>query len=74
MFLFSRCSCTVLLRLEVLREVLHLEVLHLEVLHEVLHVLLHLEVQGYKEDFVKVGLTRLKHILIYSITYSYARE
>ena len=60
MFLFSRCSCIALLRLEVL--------------HEVLHVLLHLEVQGYKEDFVKVGLTRLKHILIYSITYSYVRE
>ena len=47
-------------------EVLHLEVLHLEVLHEVLHVFLHLEVQGYKENFVKARLTRLKHILIYS--------
>ena len=74
MFLFSRCSYTVLLHLEVLHEALHLEVLHLEVLHEVLHVLSHLEVQGYKEDFVKAELTRLKHILIYSITYSYVTE
>ena len=45
-----------------LHEVLHLEVLHLEVLHEVLHLLLHLEVQGYQENFVKPGLKCLKYI------------
>ena len=43
-----------------------LVLLHLKVLHEVPRVLLHLEVQGYKENFVKAGLTHLNDILIYS--------
>ena len=65
-FCFLDLHAPVLLHLEVLHEVLHLEVLHLEMLHKVLHILLHEEVQRYKEKFFKAGLTSLKHILIYS--------